>query len=98
MMSRVSSVVNQRPLITFFLLTYALSWLAWPLWAFGLYPIAPVFSFAPFLAALVVLAIINGKSGVRGLLRRMVRWRVRLRWYAVALLVPTGITVAAVGL
>ena len=96
MMSSVSSVVNQRPLITFFVLTYALSWLAWPLWASGLYPIAPVFSFAPFLTALVVLAVTRGKSGVGGLLRRMVRWRVGIGWYAVALLVPAGITVAAV--
>src|SRR5215203_3799830 len=95
MMSSVSSVVNRRPLISFFLLTYALSWLAWPLWASGLYPIAPVFSFAPFLAALVVLAVTNGKTGVGGLLRRMVRWRVGLRWYAVALLLPAGLALAA---
>ncbi len=95
MMSRLTSVVKRHPLITFFVLTYALSWLAWPLWASGLYPIAPVFSFAPFLAALVVLAITHGKSGIGGLLRRMVRWRVGIRWYAVALLVPAGITVAA---
>ena len=96
MMSRLTSLVKRHPLITFFLVTYALSWLAWPLWAFGLYPIAPVFSFAPFLAALVVLAVTCGKSGVGGLLRRMVRWRVGIGWYAVALLVPAGITVAAV--
>src|SRR5215212_8516220 len=95
MMSSVSSVVNQRPLITFFLLTYALSWLAWPLWASGLYPIAPVFSFAPFLAALLVLAITHGKSGIGALLRRMVRWRVGIRWYAVALLLPAGLALAA---
>src|SRR5215218_3644616 len=95
MMSSLLSVVKRHPLITFFVLTYALSWLAWPVWASGLYPIAPVFSFAPFLAALVVLAITLGKSGVGGLLRRMVRWRVGIRWYAAALLIPAGITVAA---
>src|SRR5215217_7705918 len=95
MMSSLLSVVKRHPLITFFVLTYALSWLAWPVWASGLYPIAPVFSFAPFLAALVVLAITLGKSGVGGLLRRMVRWRVGLRWYAAALLIPAGITSAA---
>src|SRR5829696_7709599 len=95
MMSSLLSVVKRHPLITFFVLTYALSWLAWPVWASGLYPIAPVFSFAPFFAALVVLAVTHGKSGVGGLLRRMVRWRVELRWYAVALLIPAGITVAA---
>ena len=95
MMSSVSSVVKRHPLITFFVLTYALSWVAYPMWASGLYPIAPVFSFAPFLVALVVLAITQGKSGVGGLLRRMARWRVGLRWYAAALLIPAGITVAA---
>src|ERR671910_749002 len=95
MMSSLSSVVKRHPLITFFVLTYALTWLAWPLWALGLYPIAPVFSFAPFLTALVVLAITQGKSGVGGLLRRMVRWRVGFRWYVAALLIPAGITLAA---
>jgi uncharacterized protein len=94
-MSRLSSVVKRHPLITFFVLTYALTWLAWPMWASGFYPIAPVFSFAPFLVALVVLAITQGKSGVGGLLRRMVRWRVGLKWYVAALLIPAGITVAA---
>ena len=96
MISALSSAVKRRPLVAFFVLTYALSWLAWPLWASGLYPIAPVFSFAPFLAALVVLAVARGKGGVGGLLRRMARWRVGLGWYAVALLLPAGITVAAV--
>src|ERR671916_1362156 len=95
MMSSLLSVVKRHPLITFFVLTYALSWVAYPMWALGLYPIAPVFSFAPFLVALVVLAITQGKSGVGGLLRRMVRWRVGLRWYAAALLIPAGITVSA---
>jgi len=89
------SLVKRHSIISFFVLTYALSWLAWPLWASGLYPIAPVFSFAPFLAALVVLAVTHGKSGAGGLLRRMVRWRVGLRWYAVALLLPAGLALAA---
>src|SRR5215203_4932541 len=81
------ALVKRHPIITFFLLAYALSWLGWPMWALGLYP-NPVFGFGPFLAALLVLAITNGKSGVGGLLRRMVRWRVGLGWYAVALLLP----------
>jgi uncharacterized protein len=94
MMSSVSSVAKRHPLITFFVLAYALSWLAWPVWALGFYP-NPIFSFGPFLAALLVLAITRGKTGVGGLLRRMVRWRVGLRWYAVALLVPVTLTLAA---
>src|SRR5919112_1759166 len=91
------SLVKRHPLITFFVLAYALSWWPWLLYAFGLYP-APIASFGPFLAALVVLAITQGKSGIGGLLRRMVRWRVGLRWYAVALLLPVGIALAATAL
>jgi membrane protease YdiL (CAAX protease family) len=98
MMSDLLTVVKRHPIITFFVLAYALSWLAWPLWAWGLYPIAPVFSFAPFLAAFLVLAITHGKSGIGGLLRRMVRWRVGIGWYAVALLLPAVLALAATGL
>jgi Ca2+-binding RTX toxin-like protein len=39
--------------------------------------------------------VAHGKSGVVGLLRRMVRWRIGLRWYAVALLLPAGLALAA---
>ena len=91
------SAVRRHPLVVFFVLAYALSWWPWILYAFGLYP-APIASFGPFLAALVVLAITQGKSGIGGLLRRMVRWRVGLRWYAVALLLPVGIALAATAL
>ena len=49
---------------------------------------APIASFGPFLAALLVLALTEGKAGIVGLLRRMVRWRVGVGWYAVALLLP----------
>ena len=91
------SLVKRHPLIAFFVLTWALSWWPWILYAFGLYP-TPIASFGPFLAALVVLAITQGKSGIGGLLRRMVRWRVGIRWYAVALLLPVGIALAATAL
>ena len=87
-------LVKRHPLITFFVLAYALSW--WPaiLYALDLLP-QPIVGFGPFLAALVVLAITQGKTGVVGLLRRMVRWRVGLRWCAVALLLAFAIALAA---
>jgi len=94
MMFRLSSVVKGHPLIAFFVLALALSWWGWILYAIDLSP-TPIASFGPFLAALVVLAITHGKTGVGGLLRRMVRWRVGLRWYAVALLLPVGVTLVA---
>jgi membrane protease YdiL (CAAX protease family) len=88
------SLVKRHPIITFFVLAYALSW--WPaiLYALDLLP-QPIVGFGPFLAALVVLALTRGKTGVVRLLRRMVRWRVGLRWYAVALLLPVAISLTA---
>src|ERR687893_2106591 len=88
------SLIRRYPLASFFVLAYALSW--WPaiLYALDLTP-QPIVGFGPFLAALVVLALTRGKTGVLTLLRRMVRWRVGLRWYAVALLLPVAIALAA---
>jgi uncharacterized protein len=88
------SLIRRYPLITFFVLAYTLSWWPWILYALDLLP-QPIVGFGPFLAAIVVLAITRGKTGVVGLLRRMVRWRVGLRWYAVALLLPVAISLAA---
>jgi uncharacterized protein len=88
------SLVRRHPIITYFVLAYVLSWWGWILYAFELSPL-PIVGFGPFLAALIVLAATSGKSGVGGLLRRMVRWRVSPVWYAVALLVPVTITVFA---
>lgn len=86
-MSRMLALVRRHPLTTFFVLAYALSWWAWILYALGLFA-NPIASFGPFLAALVVLALTEGKTGIGGLFRRMIRWRVAPGWYAVALLLP----------
>ena len=90
-MSSRMSVVRRYPLIVFFVLAYVFSWWPWPLYAFGLSP-SPIIAFGPFLAAILVLALTTGKGGVVTLLRRMVRWRVRPVWYAVALLLPVAIS------
>ncbi len=70
-MSYLVSLIRRYPLITFFALAYALSWWPWILYALDLSP-QPIVGL-PFLAAPVVLAITRGKTGVVGLLRRMVR-------------------------
>jgi membrane protease YdiL (CAAX protease family) len=94
---QIQNVLRRHRLLSFFVLAYLLSWWAWVPYAFGVFPI-PVASFGPFLAALAVLAATEGKAGVVGLFRRMGRWRVSPIWFAVALLLPTGLAVAATAL
>jgi CAAX protease family protein len=91
------SLVRRYPLTEFFVLAVALSWWPWILYSLDLAPY-PIVGFGPFLAALIVLAVTEGKRGVIGLLRRMVRWRVGLQWYAVALLLPVVVTLTAAAL
>ncbi|HLM22468.1 MAG TPA: CPBP family intramembrane glutamic endopeptidase [Propionibacteriaceae bacterium] len=91
------SLVRRYPLTAFVVLACALSWWPWILYSLDLLP-TPIVGFGPFLAALVVLAVTEGKRGVLGLLRRMVRWRVGLQWYAAALLLPIVVTLAAAAL
>jgi membrane protease YdiL (CAAX protease family) len=47
--------------------------------------------YGPFIAVFIVLALTRGWAGVRDLLASIVRWRVGLGWYAVALLLPVAI-------
>jgi hypothetical protein len=92
MMSYPLSVVRRHPIIAFFVLTFVLSWWTIPLYIVGLSP-SPLFP-GPLLAALIVIPITQGWSGLRELGSRMIRWRVRWYWYAVALGIP--LTAAAV--
>ncbi len=48
----------------------------------------------PSLAGVLLTGIIDGKEGLRGLFSRMVRWRVNMRWYGVALLITPLLLVA----
>lgn len=95
-----SSWLKQHALVAYFLITYAISWTIWsPIVAsaqgwvnwnvpFGLYYFG---SFGPLLSALIVTALTEGRPGIRDLLRRIVKWRVDIRYYVFALLVPIGL-------
>ena len=70
------SAVRRHPIITFFVLTYAITFLGgWVLYAVGVWHI-PFFTGGPLLAALIVIPLTQGLSGLRELGSRMIRWRV----------------------
>src|SRR5690349_10609049 len=84
------TVIKRHPLITFFVLAYALAWGALPWNSF----------FAPgaLVAAIVTVALTRGWAGLREVGARLIRWRVNWIWYALALAVPLAVQFATVGL
>jgi uncharacterized protein len=95
-MQTVATFIHRRPLVTFFVLAYALTWALIPLVSVSLV-FAVLGLFGPALAATIVTAITEGRAGVKPLLGRVVQWRVNWPWYAVAALLPVALTLAAGG-
>ena len=90
MMSGLLSAVRRHPIITFFVLTYAIGWGCIPFWTFQ--------AGSPFIAALIVIPITQGVAGLKELGLRMIRWRVRWYWYVVAIALPLAVVGLVVGL
>jgi membrane protease YdiL (CAAX protease family) len=86
MLSTISNVVKRYPLVTFFILTYALTL------AFGDIPQIPL------VVAVIVLAFTEGKAGLKALFRQATHWRVGWRWYLIVPGIVIAFTAGAVGL
>ena len=90
-------MVRRFPLVAYFVLAYALTWWVYPLLRFN--PLIGLFGlFGPALAAIIVTAVTEGRPGVRALLGRIVRWRVPVPWYLVALGLPAVLSLLAASL
>ena len=90
-MSTLTAAARRHQILLFFVLAYAFSWWAW-IW-YQVDPVAadaPILPIGPFLAALVMLALIGGWAAIREWLAKIVHWRVAPVWYAVVLLGPPG--------
>ena len=94
-------LLARHPLVSYFLIAFAFTWAllfsvllskdGLGLLPYGVSPalasaIVPAGLFGPFLAALVVTAATEGRTGVGRWLRRIVRWRVGVQWYLFVLL------------
>ena len=89
-MSESTNPIKRHPLIAFFVLAYAVAWGFVPFGSFG--------AFGPLVAALIVIPLSRGRSGLRELGARLIRWRVGWLWYAIALVVPLAVHLATAGL
>src|SRR5919107_462341 len=90
------SLVKRHPIITFFVLTYALAWAIESPLVFltdsltGTQSLALVIlaSNVPSAVAIVLTALVLGRGALRKLLGRLLIWRVDVRWYLVVVVGP----------
>ncbi|MBH0200140.1 MAG: CPBP family intramembrane metalloprotease [Nitrospira sp.] len=97
--STVSRWAARYPLGIFWCLACGISWILWlPLVAasFGVHlPTLPAHHFwgalGPCAAAVIVTGLTKGKAGIADLMRRIVRWRMKVKWYLIALAGPPAL-------
>jgi membrane protease YdiL (CAAX protease family) len=99
-MTTVKAFIKRHPLLTYFALTFTISWGGILLIIGGpggipgtkeqtemLLPFVILAMIAgPSLAGILLTGLVYGTAGVHEFLSRLLRWRVGARWYAVALL------------
>jgi uncharacterized protein len=88
--------VKRNPLIWFFALSYVVSWPAWVLETKDITWAAFPGYFGPAIAALAIIAITQGKYGLKKILTKIYLWRVPVRWYLIAIFLPIGSVLLAV--
>jgi membrane protease YdiL (CAAX protease family) len=92
----MTQLLRRHPLVTFFALVYALTWVVWIPRAVGDVPflVGRAWTWAPAVATIVAAAIVGGRGALRDLGSRLVRWRVGWPWYAIVILGPAVFSVA----
>jgi len=112
-MTTVKAFIKSHPLLSYFVLVFAISWGGVLIVAGGPGGISanseasemqvtflyPALVLGPSVAGILMTALLYGRTGLRELLSRLLRWRVGARWYAVALLTsPLSVTAALLAL
>jgi membrane protease YdiL (CAAX protease family) len=97
-MNSITSFIKRYPQGVFWGIAYVTGNLGYIL--SRLYPsdLWQFFVWGVFLGGVFVTAIADGRSGLREYFSRMARWRVAIKWYAIALFLPVLINLAAIGL
>ena len=94
----VVALIKRHPLALFWALAWSTSWLHFYTEADDPLGLRHLLFFGPLLGGALITAALEGQMGLDNYLRRMVRWRVGIQWYAAALLLPLLLRLAALGL
>jgi membrane protease YdiL (CAAX protease family) len=100
-------MIRKYALVFFFLLAYLFTWSNWlprALTSRGVTSIqVPDFvtllaGYGPALAAIIVASLAYGRQGLRELFGRLLRWRVGVQWYLIALFLPALVALLAIAI
>ncbi len=98
-MKSIKAFINNNPVLSYYILTFLISWGAILVLialngmpatmaeANAQLPVAILtFLGGPLTSGLLMTGLVHGRAGYRDLWSRMLKWRVGLKWYAIALL------------
>jgi len=94
-MNAITSFIKRHPQGVFWTIACTTFFLAAFLQEIGLWGLL---IYGTFLGGALVIGVVDGRSGLKTYFSRIVRWRVGLKWYAVALLLPLVLNLLAFGL
>src|SRR5687767_7304305 len=97
MTSAIRQTFRDHPVATFVPLAFALSWYPWLIALAQGRGTGPN-PLGPFAAALIVTGLGLGWPAVKALLGRIVRGRVAVRWYALAIGLPLALVAASIAI
>jgi membrane protease YdiL (CAAX protease family) len=81
-------MIKRHPLLMFFALAFLLSWYPWVISLIRNSGNGGPNPLGVLLAAIIVTAITEGRTGLREFGSRLIRWRVGIQWYALIFLLP----------
>jgi membrane protease YdiL (CAAX protease family) len=91
-MNPITSFIKRHPQVTFWSIAVITFFVSAFLSEIGLWGLL---IYGTFLAGAFVTGVVDGRSGLKTYFGRIVRWRVGLKWYAVALFLPLVLNLAA---
>ena len=104
-MSLIKNCINKHPLLIYFILVFIISWgvifllagpSGFPVTEQQAMKLGMAILLGPSVAGILLIGLFSGRSGYRDLLSRLLKWRVEIRWYAVALLTAPLSTAAVI--
>src|SRR5437773_12477099 len=88
---------KRHTLIAFFVMAFVLSWYPWIIALLRGRTSGPN-PLGPFVADIIMTAVVSGRSGLREFFSRLVRWRVGAKPYAIVFLTLVLACLVAVGI